>query len=68
MTEDSANRRTAYEQAVEDFRRRWGFDPTGTIDQVIADGDYDLEGGTEEERAFIRDLLSGKLAKGGADG
>lgn len=41
------------------FTQRWGFDPSSAIEGALRDGDYELEGGTTEQRALIRDLLSG---------
>jgi hypothetical protein len=46
-----------FEQAAEAFRRKWGFDPTPDIERIASSGGFDLEGGTEDERAFIREVL-----------
>jgi hypothetical protein len=46
------------EEAIKTFQQNWGFDPTPMITQAIENGEYDLEGGTEDQRAFIRKLLS----------
>lgn len=47
------------EQAVEAFRQRWGFDPSPAIKDAFRRGEFSLEGGTEDERAFIREVLTG---------
>ncbi|HMG61661.1 MAG TPA: hypothetical protein VK599_01820 [Streptosporangiaceae bacterium] len=46
-----------YDEAAEAFRRKWGFDPAPDIASALRRGEYDLEGGTEDERAFIREVL-----------
>lgn len=46
-----------YDQAAEAFRRKWGFDPAPVIDHIARSGGFDLEGGTGDERAFIREVL-----------
>jgi hypothetical protein len=48
-----------FEQAREAFRRRRGFDPASVIEGAFRRGEFDLEGGTEDERAFIREVLTG---------
>jgi hypothetical protein len=48
-----------FEQAREAFRRKWGFDPSPVIEDALRRGEFDLEGGTEDERAFIREVLTG---------
>jgi hypothetical protein len=47
-----------YERRLADFKWRWGFDPTASLRTAIDNGDYTLEGGTENERAFIREVLA----------
>jgi hypothetical protein len=47
-----------FEEAREAFRLRWGFDPAPAIESVFRRGEFDLEGGTEDERAFIREILT----------
>jgi hypothetical protein len=46
-----------FERAREAFRQRWGFDPAPYIEQVIREGAFDMEGGTGDERAFVREVL-----------
>jgi len=50
-----------YEEAREAFRRKWGFDPAPAISDAFRRGEFDLEGGTEDERAFVREVLSGAV-------
>lgn len=52
-------------EKVEAFRRKWGFDPSPAIESAFQGGEFGLEGGTEDERAFIREVLTG--ADSGAD-
>jgi hypothetical protein len=47
-----------FEQARGAFRQRWGFDPSPAIESAFRRGEFDVEGGTEDERAFIREILS----------
>ena len=47
-----------FEQAREAFRQRWGFDPAPVVEDAFRRGEFDLEGGTEDERAFIRQILT----------
>jgi len=47
-----------YDEALEAFRRKWGFDPAPVIGHIASSGGFDLEGGTEDERAFIREALT----------
>ncbi len=47
-----------FDEAVEAFRRKWGFDPTPAIVSAFRAGDFDFEGGTEDERAFLREVLT----------
>jgi hypothetical protein len=47
-----------YEQAREAFRRKWGFDPAPVIEDTLRSGEFGLEGGTGDERAFIREALT----------
>jgi hypothetical protein len=46
-----------YDEARQAFRRKWGFDPSPAIAKAISAGEFGLEGGTEEERAFTRAAL-----------
>ena len=54
---------TEFEQAAEAFRQRWGIDPVPLIEQVTRDGGWDVEGGGEDERAFIRYIMALKGAE-----
>jgi hypothetical protein len=47
-----------YGEALEAFRRKWGFDPAPAIDSALRRGEFSLEGGTGDERAFIREALA----------
>lgn len=47
-----------YDEAVEAFRQRWGFDPSPAIENAFRRSEFELEGGTEDERAFIREALT----------
>lgn len=47
-----------FEQAAEAFRVRWGFDPSPFITDAIRAGEFDLEGGDEDMRAFVREMLT----------
>lgn len=50
-------------QAREAFRRKWGFDPSPVIEDALRSGESGLEGGTEDERAFIREALTGHCSE-----
>jgi hypothetical protein len=47
-----------FERARKAFRRRWGFDPSPFITDALRAGDFDLVGGDEDTRAFIRETLT----------
>lgn len=47
-----------YEEAREAFRRKWGFGPAPGIERIASSGGFDLEGGTGDERAFVREALT----------
>jgi hypothetical protein len=49
---------SAFEQARKAFRERYGFDPVPVVEHALANGEFDLEGGTADERAFIREVLA----------
>ena len=53
-----------FEQAREAFRQRWGFDPAPVIEGAFRRGEFDLEGGTEDERAFLREILTAAGSEG----
>jgi hypothetical protein len=51
------------EQAAEKFRQRWGFDPRPEVKRAMLAGDFEIVGGTEDEREFIlASMLSDRLA------
>ena len=47
------------EQAAEEFRQRWTFDPRPVIERDFRVGDFGLGGGTAYERSFMRAMLTG---------
>lgn len=47
-----------FERAREAFRVRWGFDPAPVITDTIRAGGFDVEGGDEDTRAFVREMLT----------
>jgi hypothetical protein len=53
-----------FEQAREAFRQRWGFDPAPVIEAAFRRGEFDLEGGTGDERAFLREILAAGSGEG----
>lgn len=55
-----------FEQAAEAFRQKWGSYPIPDIKSAFRRGEFDLEGGTEDERAFIREVLTGCGSEPGA--
>lgn len=54
-----ADAESELDRARREFRESHGFDPKPVVDQVLRDGEYELAGGTEDEREFIRWALSG---------
>jgi hypothetical protein len=49
---------TEFEQAREAFRQRWGLGASLAVEDAVRRGEFDIEGGTEDERAFIRETLT----------
>jgi hypothetical protein len=59
-----------FEEAREAFRVRWGFDPAPVIADAIRAGEFDVAGGDEDTRAFVREALTataGHPAQGADD-
>jgi hypothetical protein len=54
-----------YDEAREAFRRKRGFDPSPAIESAFRRGEFDVEGGTEDERAFIREILAERRSEPG---
>lgn len=44
--------------AAEEILRNYKVDPHPLLNQILADGNYEIVGGTEDERAFIREMLT----------